>query len=369
MSLPGGPPRDFDPDGPGGDGLYGVPCSLEDALVHVISVPWQATASYGRGTRHGPAAVLQASVQVDLEDLDFGPVWRAGLGWICGEDLIGSLHDAVEADALAVIDAGGTATDPGLLARAARVTEAGNALHEWVRGHADAAFSAGRVPAVLGGDHSVPYGLIAAAAERHPGLGVLHIDAHADLREAYLGFEWSHASIFHNVLSRHPEVARLVGVGWRDMGRAEAERIRSEGSRIRAWTEPRLAASSTAGVPWDDVVDAIVEELPPVVHLSIDIDGLDPVLCPHTGTPVPGGLSWREVVALIRAVAARRRIVSFDLCEVSPGPVASVDPDNDAWDAIVGARLLYKLCGAAVASTRRHEGVGPQLAPRRAALR
>ena len=351
---PSGPALDFDPDGPGGQGLYGVPCPPEDALVHVIAVPWEATASYRRGTRHGPAAIYQASVQVDLADSSYGAVYRAGLAWIDGEAVVGALQDSVESDALAVIEAGGAGADDALRAATARVDAAGDAMVAWVRQRADAALDAGRIPAVVGGDHSSPMGLIAAVAAREPELGVLHIDAHADLREAYLGFRWSHASIFHNVLAACPSVTQLVGVGWRDMGAREVERIRASGDRITAWTDARLADAQLAGRPFLDVVADIVERLPPRVHVSIDIDGLDPTLCPHTGTPVPGGLSWREVEALLQAVSRARTIVSFDLCEVGPGPHGVTE--EDAWDAIVGARLLYKLCGAAVRSGADGDG-------------
>jgi len=346
---PRGPADDFDPDGPGGDGLYGIDCPLEDALFHVISVPWQATASYRRGTRHGPQAIFQASTQVDLHDLSFGPVWRSGIAWIDGEEEVGRLHDAVEADALAVIESGGAHT-VDLLARAARVDGAAEQVQAWVRGHAARAFDSGRVPAVVGGDHSSPHGLIAESARRHPGLGILHIDAHADLRKAYLGFRYSHASIFYNLLEDCPEVERLVGVGWRDMGASEVDYWNLHRDRIQPFTELVLADRAMAGHAFADITRDIIAALPPRIHVSIDIDGLDPVLCPNTGTPVPGGLSWREVEWLLKAVALERHIVSFDLCEVSPGPAGVTE--EDSWDAIVGTRLLYKLCGATLVSRR-----------------
>jgi len=350
--LPRGLDVDFDPDGPGEDGLYGAECVPEDALVHVVSVPWQLTASYRRGTRHGPAAIRQASMQVDLADLAFGPVYQRGIAWIDGEAEVGALNDAHEDDALAVIASGGASASDG---RVRRVNAAGDTMNRWVYARAQAALSAGRIPAVVGGDHSAPFGLVQAVAETVDQLGVLHIDAHADLRVAYLGFRWSHASVFHNVLAACPNVRPLVGVGWRDMGAAELDRVAAEPERIHAWTDLRLADAQLAGRPFSEVARAIVDALPEHVHVSIDIDGLDPTLCPQTGTPVPGGLSWREVEHLLRLLARSRTICSFDLCEVSPG--ADGVTEEDAWDAIVGARLLYKLCGAAVVSRLRREAV------------
>jgi agmatinase len=186
----------------------------------------------------------------------------------------------------------------------------------------------------------VPYGSIQAHAERHSGMGLLHIDAHADLREAYEGFTWSHASIMYNVVTRIPGVARLVQVGIRDLSEAEHGIIKNSGGRVVTHFDPELARRKLSGEPWSAQVDRIVADLPPNVYVSFDIDGLDPTLCPHTGTPVPGGLSFHEAMALIAGVVrSGRRIVGVDLNEVVPGP------EGDEWDGNVGARVLYKLIG------------------------
>jgi len=204
---------------------------------------------------------------------------------------------------------------------------------------------AGHIVGVIGGDHAVPLGCIAAHAARYPGMGVLHLDAHADLRVAYEGFTYSHASIMHNVLAEVPGVARLVQVGIRDFGEAEFVAIEAGGGRVRTFFDAELARRRFDGEPWSSVVREIVDALPQHVYLSFDIDGLDPTLCPHTGTPVPGGLQFQEACALIAAVArSGRTIVGFDLCEVAPGP------DGDEWDGNVGARLLYKMVGATLRS-------------------
>lgn len=329
-------PSDFDPDGPArSEGLYGLPFSPEDAQVVVIPVPWEATASGGRGTAGGPDAVRLASHAVDLHDVDYTDFWREGLALDAVPAAIPAAQNRACAAALRVIDG----TSPDEPADLALVNAQSAVVNAAVQERAEALFDAGRIPAVLGGDHSSPYGLLAAAAARHPGLGVLHIDAHADLRPAYMGFTHSHASIFHNALALSG-IERLVGVGYRDMGQVEFQRVRASTQRIRAFLDLDLATQEAQGTPWSAVVSAIVSELPPIVHVSIDIDGLRPELCPHTGTPVPGGLSFRQLQLLLRQVSAQRRIVSFDLCEVAAQP----------WDASVGARVLYKLSGAAVRS-------------------
>lgn len=333
----------FDPDAAAVEGaLFGLPFPAERCRIQVIPVPWEATTSYGRGTAHGPSVVLQASAQVDLHDLDFGDVWREGIGLLPTDPRIPEAAAAAEDDALAVIDSGGA--EPEL---AAKVNAWSEVVNDAVYEAAQAVLARGAIPAVLGGDHSAPYGLIRALSERHPGLGVLHIDAHADLRDAYEGFEWSHASIFHNVL-KLPGVSRQVGVGWRDVGRAEIDRVHAEPHRIRAFFDRDLAFELARGRTWVELCQRIIDALPEQVYISFDIDGLDPSLCPHTGTPVPGGLSFRDMQVLLCMLSDQREVVGFDLCEVSPGEGA-LDERED-WDANVGARVLYKLAGCALRS-------------------
>ena len=193
---------------------------------------------------------------------------------------------------------------------------------------------------MLGGDHSAPFGAIRAHAEAFPDLGILHLDAHADLREAYEGFTWSHASIMFNVVRQLPAVKKLVQVAIRDLCEAEAALIDGSGGRIVTFHDSKLAQGRFDGATWTHQVDEIVSHLPERVYLSFDIDGLDPTLCPNTGTPVPGGLSFHQASALLAGVVrSGRSIVGFDLCEVAP------DPAGGEWDGNVGARLLYKMIG------------------------
>lgn len=326
---------DFDPDAPASseDGLFGLGADPETAAVVVLAVPWQATTSYRRGTRDAPAKVVEASLQVDLFDRVTGDAWRQGLA--LGPDLgVLELDGLAQADALAVIAAGGV-HEASLQAAAGRV----DALSEEVNGRVERACRAllerGAIPAVLGGDHSCPLGLLRAYEEP---FDVLHIDAHADLRPAYEGFTFSHASIFHNALEL-PTLGRLVQLGIRDLGEVEAARIRTD-RRIHTFFDADVA---WADRPWKRTCEEAVGLLGRRVHVSIDVDGLDPALCPTTGTPVPGGLDWPQITTLLRVLAdSGRRIVGFDICETGPGD----------WDAIVSARLLYRL-GCHAAALRR----------------
>jgi len=168
---------------------------------------------------------------------------------------------------------------------------------------------------------------------------LLHFDAHSDTRDAYEGFLWSHASIMRNAIRDLPSITRITQVGIRDFCEEEHSFISELGERAKVFYDRDLARRRFAGEPWTKTAGEIVDSLPLQVWISFDIDGLDPKLCPHTGTPVPGGLELAEAVHLIGLVArSGRRIIGFDLNEVSPAPGG-----KDEWDANVGMRLLYKL--------------------------
>jgi len=318
--------RAFDPDAPAShDGIYGLPFTPDESDVVIIPVPFEATTSYGGGTSAGPAAILEASKQVDLFDHETGRPYERGIAMLdipaqvveWNRDAIARHEDRAAMNAI------------------------GEMLNEWVYTKTCALLDRGKMAVVLGGDHSVPFGAIRAYAECQPGLGILHLDAHADLRDAYEGFTWSHASIFHNVMTRIDAVGKLVQVGVRDLGTAESAMIAASRGRIVTHFDSDVARRIDDGEPFARIADDIVRDLPDDVYLSWDIDGLDPTLCPGTGTPVPGGLTWNQAIALLRAlIRAKKRIVGLDLCEVAPGATE--------WDANVGARLMYKMVGFAL---------------------
>lgn len=343
---------DFDPDAAAapGSGIYGLPHGPDDALVHVLGVPYEATTSYRGGTSYGPEAVLAASQQVDLYDLMFGRPYEAGL-WMAPVD--GEIRAwSEEARALAgpIIERGGAGA--GDVSAAARVDALGGEVNERVRAWTAAALEAGKLPALVGGDHSTPYGGITAAAAHVAAQGrrlaVLQFDAHADLRVAYEGFRWSHASILHNVLEGAEQLHSVTQVGIRDLGLAERERIDAD-TQVYAVFDVDLDAARFDGRV-RELARETIAGLPDDVWITFDVDALDPALCPNTGTPVPNGLRWDEAMVWLEALArSSRRIVGLDLNEVSPGPDWRPG-DDDTWDAMVGARLLYRLVGAALAA-------------------
>lgn len=308
----------FDPNAAAAhDTLFGLP-ERADAAVQVILVPFEGTVSYGGGTARGPEAIRRASQQVDLLDQHFGNVWQAGIAerppmaWSDGD-----LDAAAEDIRLAV------------------------------RQLAEDCLSAGQIPVVLGGEHSVSLGSIEAAAGAVPALGVIQIDAHMDLRDAFEGHRYSHASVMRNALERCPTLARLVQIGVRDFCEEEIAFARASEGRVSAVFDADLWDLADAGRSLRGFFDEIVSGMPEHLYISFDVDGLDPSLCPNTGTPVPGGLTFNQACALLRSIAeSGRRVIGCDLVEVTPG-------DNGEWDANVGARLLYKLAGCALASQGR----------------
>lgn len=324
-------------------GLPGDPAAYDAARLVYLPVPWEATTSYGGGTSQGPRAILAASRQVDLYDLDVERPYEAGLYMLAEDPETVRDNEAARAEAMKVIAVGGAIDgDPALAEALAAVNRLSDALNERVYRQSRAILGEGKILALVGGDHSTPWGAIRAAAEAFGEIGVLHFDAHSDTRVAYEGFTHSHASIMHNVLARIPGVTKLTQVGIRDVCEQEIAYCREQGARVSMFTDRALQAQKFLGVPWARVADEIVASLPPQVWVSFDIDGLDPRFCPHTGTPVPGGVDFAEANFLLGALArSGRRIIGFDLNEVAPN---LADPD-DEWDANVGARLLYKLTG------------------------
>lgn len=338
----------FDPNGVGirNGNFLGLPYTVEEAEIVIIPVPWDVTTSYKPGTAVGPQAVIDASLQVDLYDFFLPNAWENKIATLPIPEDIFQLNQELRPLAEEIIHllAEGISEDDAQLIPLFQKVNAGSSrVNTWVKKQAEQIIARGQIPAILGGDHSSPLGLMQALRNAHSGFSILHIDAHADLRAAYEGFTWSHASIMYNALrDTHP--AQLVQVAIRDVCDAEM-RLAAQNPVIKHFTDFHLSMRKFAGDAFVDICREIVESLSHNVYISFDIDGLSPDLCPHTGTPVPGGLSFMEAIQLLEMLASSgRRIIGFDLCEVAPGP------SND-WDANVGARVLQKLCNFTRLST------------------
>lgn len=349
---------DFDPNAPAqpGSGIFGLPYEEEDALVVLLPVPWEATTSYGGGASDGPAAILSASAQIDLYDLDVEKPYVPGIHMLAEPEGIRAWNGTAKALAQKVVEAGGAGDDPELIAAVTRVNDLSVQVNAWVEHETARLLGAGKLVGVVGGDHSVPLGALRAMAAKKPGgFGVLHFDAHSDTREAYEGFVHSHASIMHNVLETVAGVKKLVQVGIRDVCEEEILYTRGQGERVRIFFDRDVARRRLEGETFGAIAREIAAALPEEVWVSFDIDGLDPRFCPHTGTPVPGGLDVHEAVMILREVVrAGRKIIGFDLNEVAPNQA----DEEDEWDGNVGARMLYKLIAFMVASQGKAKLLG-----------
>lgn len=173
-----------------------------------------------------------------------------------------------------------------------------------------------------------------AIAEKHEDFAILQLDAHCDLRRAYEGFTYSHASIFYNVMENIPQVSKLIQVGIRDFCEEESNYIAAHTDKITVHFDRYIKEKLYQGTTRYDYARSIVAQLPEKVYISFDIDALDPKLCPKTGTPVPGGFEFEQAAMLLDMVAQEKTIIGFDLNEVG----------NHPRDANVGARMLYRMC-------------------------
>ncbi len=330
----------FDPNGVGVKGtLFGLPFSTDTAEVVVIPVPWDVTTSYGSGTAQGPQAILDASSQLDYGQIDIPEAWQLGIVmdeipevWLSS----GRSFREKSTQYIAWLESGSKSADrPVMLEMLAAINEQCHQLMTYVQQECKYWLEQEKTTVLVGGDHSTVLGHIKACVEHYGSFGVLQIDAHADLRRAYEGFTYSHASIMHHVLEID-EVSRLVQVGVRDFCPEEYEVIQASEGRISTFFDQQIKEEQYAGKRWQDQCNSIVDELPEQVYISFDIDGLDPKLCPNTGTPVPGGFDLDQIMWLIKQIViSGRKIVGADLCEVVPG--------KNEFDANVGARALYRM--------------------------
>jgi agmatinase len=265
--------------------------TFDTARAVILPVPLESTTSYVSGTRNGPREILVASSHMELWDEELNTdVHPIGIHTLPEMEL--------PFDDMAAI-----------MAEIRRVTAA-------ILEH-------DKFPVVLGGEHSLTAPVVAAVAAKHPGLAVLQIDAHADLRDSYMGTCFSHACAMRRVL----EHARCTQVGIRSMSTEEAK------------AAPALATTIFYDVNMrrdKNWIDRVVESLGDTVYITIDCDGMDPAIMPATGTPEPGGLSWYEMLSLLRAVISARKVVGCDLVELSPLP-GVVAPN------FLCAKLIYKI--------------------------
>jgi agmatinase len=276
--------------------------TFERARVVVVPVPFDGTTCYRPGTREGPQAIIDASRNLELYDAELrSSPYRVGIHTLRAVEII-------------------QGNAAGMVERIERVTEALLAREKFV--------------VTLGGDHLTSIGVIRAFAKRSPEMSLLQIDAHADLREEYEGSALSSATIMRRALD---VCRRTAQVGIRSLSEPEARLV--EERRLPMWLASEIHRQTLRGNR--DWIEQVVAQLADEVYVTIDIDAFDPSLVPGTGTPEPGGLGWYDVVDLLAALTERKRVLGFDVVELSPLVENHVSP-------VVAAKLVYKLIGMAV---------------------
>jgi len=284
-------------------------------------VPYDATTTFRSGTRDGARAIVDASMQMELYD---GELKR----------------EPSDAGICTMPELEPHLAGPEHMVR--RVEAATAQLLE-----------DGKLPIMLGGEHTLTAGAVAACAARHPDLAILYVDAQADVREPYLGAEWNHASALRLSMRCLKVPAPVVAVGVRSLATEEAKFI--EESKLRVvWAEEvadaRYGGKAAIDALWDDALSKLGPPGTPL-YISVDLDGFDPSVIAAVGTPEPGGLLWYETLTLLRRACARCNVVMADVVELAPseGPVAS---------AFTAAKLVYKLIGYALPPTARSGATG-----------
>ncbi|MFD1770688.1 agmatinase family protein [Sphingobacterium suaedae] len=344
----------FDPSQPGlaDASIYGLPFTADESEIIVVPVPWEVTVSYGAGASEGPEAILEASYQVDLLHQEFPDLWKLGIymdevpqEW----KLNSAKYKALAQPIIEALEAGeDLSTHPTLLANLQLINTACANLNTALKDRVSTWLKKGKRVVLLGGDHSTPFGYYQALAEHYGHFGILHFDAHMDLRIAYEGFTFSHASIMYNTVQLQ-EITKLVQVGIRDFCEQEVDVVKNSG-KIHVFTDNDLKSRQFEGQTWKQQVDEMIALLPDAVAVSFDIDALYRWYCPNTGTPVPGGLSYEQATYMLTALAhSNKKIIGIDLVEVAPG-------DQDEWDGNVGARLLFHMCGVLAKNSGLHTG-------------
>lgn len=341
----------FDPNSVGlkSNNIFGLPFSEDESQLILLPVPWEVTVSYRPGAARGPDKIFNAAMQVDLYDPDVVDGWKKGFHMLSVDRNIRTKSDYLRQCAELVIsnivEGGDISANAQLSEKLREINEGGKALCDWVYEMTKGLLKNGKKVGLVGGDHSTPLGFIRALSEVHNEFGILQIDAHADLREAYEGFTYSHASIMYNVLNEVPQVKKLVQVGIRDYCDEELNLINGSNGRVTTFFDKNIKEQQYEGATWKDICRQVIDTLPQKVYISFDIDGLDPKLCPNTGTPVPGGFETEQIFYLLKMLhSSGRQLIGFDLNEVSCG-----DQVGDSIDAITGARVLFKLCNFMVA--------------------
>ena len=319
--------------------IFGCLAEYSSSELILLSVPWSVTQSFGGGAEKGPEMIRQASSQLDFFSLKEKDIRKQGIYFKALPKTLQTLNQKARQKALPIIALEEKAPNSFPLSLIEEINQACAQMQSYVYEETKQVLKVGKKIGLIGGDHSVSEGAIGYLGEVLKGdFGVLHIDAHADLRKSYQGFSHSHASVMFNVMNKSWPPKALVQVGVRDFSEEEYKLIKSQKS-IHTFFDESLKAKLFEGQTWQALVDSMLSCLPEKVYVSLDVDGLSPCVFPNTGTPVPGGLSFEQTVYLLNKLSENREVIGFDLVEI-----AQSTGQKAVLDGITGAHLLYKLC-------------------------
>ena len=323
--------------------IFGLPFSVEESRLVFIPVPWDVTVTNTKGTAEGPMNVFSNSFQIDLYDPMVPGAWKAGMAMEQIDPGIISTNQQVRLQAEQVIrfleDGGDPDDNKHIQDLIDSVNHACESLALTLEKSTLQYMDNNQLPFMIGGDHSCTTGQIRALA-RENEFGILQIDAHADMRKDYQGFTHSHASVMRNALEIGG-VTQIVQVGIRELCNEEVQVISQNHKKIKTFFDHDLHERLFEGENWSDICREIIEKLPDNIYISFDVDGLEPSLCPGTGTPVPGGLSFNQAIYLLEtAIKSGKRIIGADLVETGPTQL----------DGIVSCRIVYRMAGMMIQS-------------------
>lgn len=323
--------RNFDPDSPHqvNSNFAMLPFEYGDAQIVFLPVCWDVTSSGMPGSSRGPINILEQSVEIDLSDPNFANAYLLGHHFLPPQmdqmhenDELRKLYEKIQSDQ--ILDIG---------EKLNYLNRACQSLHNKVHEQCRQIIRDDKMVGLVGGEHSVSFENIQAHLEKYPKLNVLQFDAHMDLRVNYQNLEYSHASVYYNVVTKLP-LKKLYQIGVRDFSPFELDVAESDNS-IDYLTARDLKYRLFCGEGFGNILDDFFSESSNEFYVSVDIDALEAFYCPNTGTPVPGGLNYWELFYILQYLIDRgKRIVGFDLCEVS---------GKGSLDGFNGAKVLYEL--------------------------
>lgn len=332
-------------------GLFGLPFETDESDLVILPVPWDL-ASEKMGSAEAPDAILNASKDVNLYKPTFENIWQQGIAlhnipqkWKESSIELRKIRNKVNKIKEVKIS---PKKEVELVQYYKQINNISLILKEWVEDKCNDYLDSKKVLGLLGGDKSVISGFISALAKKHKNFGILHLDAHAGMKEKYNGFEFLHESVIRKHL-QHEQISSIVIAGTRSIDFSEIEFLNQNKNIIRHYSDAYLKEKMFKGTTWRILLNEIISPLPRYIYISIDIDVLQQWLCPYTAKPEPGGFTFEELLAIITEIQnVGKKIIGFDLTGISPSP----DKNND-WDSKVGAELLYHLCCNALLSQRK----------------